>query len=245
MQNELAIQTPTPLVLLEQAVAKGVDIAQLEKLMEMQERWEKKEAKKKFFEALSNFQTKVPALKKRKTAKVNSAKGNFQYKYADLGSIVEEIKHPLQECGLSYRWEFKDHGELIEATCLISHKDGHTETTSMKAGKDDSGAKNSIQQRGSTQTYLQRYTLIGALGLATADDDNDARNVQRKPAEGDVDYLDQWRDVVKQARSMTELTGLFMRNKKSVEGDEAIQKIFKDREAQLKQNTQTKAPAMP
>ena len=40
---------------------------------------------------------------------------------------------------------------------------------------DTSGKKNEIQSRGSTITYLQRYTLIGALGLTTADEDIDAR----------------------------------------------------------------------
>ena len=38
---------------------------------------------------------------------------------------------------------------------------------------DDSGNKNSIQQAGSTATYLQRYTLLPMLGLSAADRDED------------------------------------------------------------------------
>ena len=46
----------------------------------------------------------------------------------------------------------------------------------MTAPADTSGSKNAIQARGSTVTYLQRYTLLGALGLVTGDEDTDGRN---------------------------------------------------------------------
>ena len=45
----------------------------------------------------------------------------------------------------------------------------------MTALADKTGSKNAVQAIGSTVTYLQRYTLIGALGITTADDDMDAR----------------------------------------------------------------------
>lgn len=93
MPNDLIVQqTPTPMSLLATAVEKGLDVAQLKDLMDLQERWEAKEARKSFFSAISKFQTIVPELKKTKTAKINSAKGFFQYKYADLGSITSAIK---------------------------------------------------------------------------------------------------------------------------------------------------------
>ena len=50
----------------------------------------------------------------------------------------------------------------------------------MTADKDTSGNKNSIQSIGSTRTYLQRYTLIGALGLSTAEDDTDGHGAASK-----------------------------------------------------------------
>ena len=57
-------------------------------------------------------------------------------------------------------------------TCILSHRDGHSEETTLSAGRDDSGNKNSIQAVGSTVTFLQRYTLKAALGLAAAEDDD-------------------------------------------------------------------------
>ena len=57
-------------------------------------------------------------------------------------------------------------------TCILSHKAGHSEETTLAGPADASGSKNAIQAIGSTLTYLQRYTLVQALGLAaTLDDD--------------------------------------------------------------------------
>lgn len=237
-QNEIVIQhaPPTPTTLLEKAIEKGADITQLKELMDLQERWEKKEAKKKFFDALSLFQTKVPILRKTKTANVKSEKASFSYKYADLGSITNSIKHILLECGLSYRWEFTENAGKMECTCLLSHRDGHTEITKMESVMDNSGAKNAIQQKGSTQTYLQRYTLIGALGLSTADEDNDGKSnskIQEQKGLTEEEVIDLWKQSVKQVKSRIELTSLYLKNKKSVDSSESIKAVFKAREAEL------------
>lgn len=252
MDNELQIQkqntnslatTSSPGNLLRLAVEKSADIVQLQALMDLQERWEKKEARKSFFDALSKFQTMVPELKKTKTANIKSNNGGaFSYKYSDLGAISKTIKNVLQECGLSYRWEFQENGDKIKCTCLLSHRDGHTETTCMESTKDNSGAKNNIQQIGSTQTYLQRYTLIGALGLATADEDNDAKNgsePEKKQTQTEDEILDQWRQLVNGTSKQTELTNMYLKNKKAVDKSEKVKAIFKKRESELK-GTQNK-----
>jgi uncharacterized protein YyaL (SSP411 family) len=56
-------------------------------------------------------------------------------------------------------------------TCvLFGH--GHSEETTLSGPADASGSKNAIQAIGSTLTYLQRYSLVQALGLAAAEDDD-------------------------------------------------------------------------
>src|SRR5689334_17441180 len=115
----------TPMTLLEQAIEKGVDIDQLQKFMDMVEHWQKNQARKAFFDALTLFQSKVPVLKKGKKADIvlKNGGGHYSYKYTDLGSITAQIKDVLLECGLSYRWEFQDLGGRLKATCFISHRD--------------------------------------------------------------------------------------------------------------------------
>jgi len=234
------VSEPTsPTKLIQIAIEKGVDIAQLEKLMDLQDRWEKKEAKKAFLEALSSFQSSVPYLKKNKIAKIVSKNGagTFSYKYADIGSIAEQLKKPLRENGLSYRWEFSETNGIMRVTCFISHRDGHTEQTSMEAGKDDSGAKNNIQQKGSTQTYLQRYTLIGALGLSTAEGDNDGNNgtdlnIDKKETT-EKEVMEQWETLLGQVKNKIELQRLYFKNKNVVDNNDKIKVMFKAREKEL------------
>ena len=208
-----------------------------------------KTSQKSFLDALSQFQTKVPVLKKTKTAKVQTKTGgSFSYKYADLGGISQSIKNALNECGLSYRWEFKDNAGKMEVTCLVSHRDGHTEVSTMDASMDNSGAKNDIQQKGSTQTYLQRYTLIGALGLSTADEDNDGKGSpykQKEEAEQtEAEVMEQWKQTVAGVKSKIELHGVYIQNKKTVDNNPALQAMFKQRQDELK-NTPNAKPVMP
>lgn len=238
-KNEIAVQQqhPTPSTLLEKAIEKGVDMAQLKELMDLQERWEKKEAKKKFFEALSIFQSKVPVLNKNKTANIKSDKGSFSYKYSDLGNIGNKIKTVLLECGLSYRWEFKEEAGKMQVTCLLSHKDGHTETTTMEGSLDNSGSKNAIQQKGSTHTYLQRYTLIGALGLTTADADNDGKShsvTEEEKGLSEEEVLDKWKQVISETKTEIELQSLYLKNRKTVDSSKAIIALFSSHKTKLK-----------
>lgn len=60
----------------------------------------------------------------------------------------------------------------VSVTCIISHRDGHSEENTLSASVDTSGNKNHLQAIGSAVTYLQRYSLKAALGLSVADDDD-------------------------------------------------------------------------
>lgn len=166
MATEITTIDNSPSKLMEIAINQNADVEKLEKLMAMQERWDANNARKAYFEALTRFQAKCPVIKKRKAG--------HNYMYAPLSDIVQQIKEPLQSCGLSFRFE-QSHADAIEITCVVTHVDGHSERTSMKADADTSGSKNTIQAAGSAVTYLQRYTLIGALGITTADEDMDGR----------------------------------------------------------------------
>ncbi len=70
----------------------------------------------------------------------------------------------------------------VEVTCIVTHRDGHSERTTMTGPEDHSGFKNLIQSRGSSMTYLERYTLIGAFGLTTVDTDTDGAQPKKKSA---------------------------------------------------------------
>jgi hypothetical protein len=89
-----------------------------------------------------------------------------------MAEIARTVDPLLTDQGLSYRYRTSIDGPTVTVTCIISHRLGHSEETTLSAGRDESGNKNSIQAVGSTVTYLQRYTLKAALGLAAAADDD-------------------------------------------------------------------------
>lgn len=168
--------------LISQAIDKGATIETLEKLMALQERYDANQARKSFFSAMSKFQSIMPELRKSKV--VSFGPGKTEYRYTPLADIARQIRSSMDKCDLSYRWEIDDKGQTLGVTCIVTHSDGHSERTSMTASADASGSKNAIQARGSAITYLQRYTLIGALGISSADTDVDG-----KTQEADIDDL--------------------------------------------------------
>lgn len=170
------IQTESnPQSLIQLAIESKLPIEHLERLMALKEKYDANEAKKLFLTAMANFQSECPPLEKTKLVKFETRTGGTtKYNYAPLGEITATIKDALKKNNLSYRWEIDDSSEFIVCICIVSHSSGHSEKSTMRAGKDTSGSKNEIQSRGSTITYLQRYTLISALGISTADEDTDS-----------------------------------------------------------------------
>ena len=177
-----AIATTSPMQLIELAIEKNADMERLEKLMDLQDRWEAKGAKKAFFMAMSNFQRDCPDIKKLKNA--------HNCKYAPLGDIINQVRILLADCGLSYRFEQKHENKLISVKCIVSHIDGHSESTMMMAPADESGKKSTIQAIASAVTYLSRYTFTSAFGITTADEDIDGRVPQLPPEVGSDPYAE-------------------------------------------------------
>lgn len=176
-QNQLVNTASNPQSLIQLAIESKLPIEHLEKLMALKERYDAIEAKKEFLTSMNQFQGLCPVLEKTKLVSF----GTTKYKYAPLGEITEAIKSPMKETKLSFRWEMTDETDKLICTCIVSHISGHNEKSTMSAEKDKSGGKNEIQSRGSTITYLQRYTLIAALGISTADEDVDGRTDDGTP----------------------------------------------------------------
>lgn len=183
------LQSITPGQMIAIALEKGTDFSQLEKLMDMQERWERNEARKAFVQAMAQFKAMaVRVTKNRKVRYQNKDKSFTDYSHATLDHILEEVCPALSECGLSHGWRTEQNNGLIYVTCRLTHELGHSEETTLFGPPDTSGGKNAVQAIGSTTTYLQRYTFLAVAGLATADQDDDgAGGAPGQPAQGDAE----------------------------------------------------------
>ncbi len=167
------IQVSSPAQMIQMAVQGGADVGQLKELLELQKDWEANEAKKAYHIAMAKFKENAPEINKDKTVGYAAKGGKVGYAHASIGNVVSKVTKELSKHGLSHSWTTKQNGSII-VTCKITHAQGHSEETSLSASSDNTGNKNSIQAMGSTITYLERYTLLSILGLATHDQDDDA-----------------------------------------------------------------------
>lgn len=159
-------------------------VDQLDKLLDLQIRWDKEQARKAFVEAMSAFKTEAGGITIRKSKRVSfeSRGGQTEYDHAELHDITRALVPALARHGLSHRWTVSQEAGAITVECILSHRDGHSESVSMTAPPDDSGGKNKIQAIASTKTYLERYTFLAATGVATGGEiDHDGRTPPEEP----------------------------------------------------------------
>jgi hypothetical protein len=154
----------TPMDMLSRAVDRGADLDMIEKLLDLQERWETNQARKAFDAAISEAKAQIPPIER-------TGKGHNDKRYADFAAYARAVDPIITKYGLSYRFRTTQ-ADRITVTCILAHKAGHFEENDLSGPADTSGSKNAIQAIGSTLTYLQRYSLIQALGLSASNDDD-------------------------------------------------------------------------
>lgn len=159
----------TPMEMLNAAIERGDGLDKLERLMDLNDRWEKAQAKKAFAEAKTAFKANAPTIIKDMENK------QYGSTYSSLGNVVNTVNEALSKYGLDASWEFDQGDKEIKVTCILTHLLGHSERVSLSGPPDTSGAKNPIQQIKSTTTYLKLATFEAVTGVASkagsADDD--------------------------------------------------------------------------
>ena len=191
------VQRSSSQALVEMAMRTG-DLDKLQKAMELQERWEANEARKAYMQAMSEFKSEPLRIDKDKS--VSFGQGKTSYSHASLANVTGKINSGLSKVGLSAAWKTNQDNGTITVTCTITHRDGHSESTSLTASPDTSGSKNSIQAIGSTITYLERYTLLALTGLATYDADDDGHGAE-PPELVTTDQATLLNDLIKETNS--------------------------------------------
>ena len=167
---EVAIQQDTqqdklhPLIV---ALSNGkISVEQMEKVMELQERHEQREAQKAYSQAMVKLKKDMPSIVNRdKRVSYNKVK----YTFAHLSTVMEQVEPHLHKHGFSICWIPRNTDKLVSVTCRLTHEVGHSEECTMSAPPDNTGSKNTTQAIGSTQSYLERYTGSALLGVVSRD----------------------------------------------------------------------------
>ena len=170
-RTALAVAENSPAGMMLAAMRQGANLDQVEKMMDLQEKWERREAEKAFNAAFAAFRGEDLRVVTDKARSNGPLSGQ---KYATLHAFVKATKEALSKHGLTASWKVtRDESDWIEVTCVLKHAMGHSETVSMGGPPDNGPARNVLQARHSTVSYLERYTLKAICGLAEQDDDDD------------------------------------------------------------------------
>lgn len=127
----------------------------------------------KIYSQLLEFQKQVRVISKTSTAKIKTKNGNdYSYKFANLETIIETIKKPLEELGLGYYHSIN--GNTV--SCILFNAEGDKLESSLELIIDKEAFMSPGQQQGTAITYARRYTLSSVLGLITEEDNDDNSN---------------------------------------------------------------------
>src|SRR6266700_910287 len=204
-------QTYSPAELLNLAIIKKSDIAVIERLSTLAERWQetqdKRHALMAFNNAVADAKANIPTIKKISRVKFEASRGgkDTDYMYEDFAAVAETVAPYLGAVGLSYRYRLSQPTpDQVTVTCVFSHRDGHMEETPLTCKVDPSGNKNHIQAISSAITYLERITLKAAIGIAAGKDD-DGRASGRPMDEAPFDYINA--DEIEQLKAKCDSLG--------------------------------------
>lgn len=156
-----------------QAIESKASVETLERLFTLHKDVKAEKAKESFTYALTRFQKACPVIEKKKKV-FNKDGRTLRYKYAPIDSVVEQIKNPLSDNELSYTWDVVKKENNMSVTCKLTHVLGHSETSTFEIPIVESQFMSSPQSYATAQSYAKRYTLLNALGIATAEEDTDA-----------------------------------------------------------------------
>lgn len=240
VQAQPATQPTTPMDLLRLVTERGASVEQIGAFMDLMERQRKAEAQQAFVLAMAAFKKNPPTIEKTNTADFTTTKGRTTYTYADLATVCTAVIASLAEHGISHDWSVEQPGQghpdvgMICVTCTLTHEQGHSKSTTLKAPADGSGSKNAIQAIGSTVSYLERYSLLAACGIAVKEmgDDDGAGSQQ-----GGENLADKWVMKAGGAASLAALEKVWAEGVAEISGknDRQAYNAFKKAVAERKQ----------
>lgn len=224
-----------PASLLQMAVA-SANIELINTVMGLYKEYRIEQARTAFNNSMSIFLAELPEIVKRGLADFKAGNSQVTYQYAELSDIMEAIKPGCLKHGISISWpepeEFYDAKgvEKVRVTCNVS-KGAYTQKASLSFGMDQTGSKNALQAKGSTISYLMRYTVSLALGIVTSKGTDGQLPGSNEMTREDLGIL------ISSTESKKELNELYAKLPAKFKNDADVKAALKAREAFFKQQT--------
>ena len=193
---------PSVGAMLQSAIASGVtteNVAVLEKMMDLYERTQAKEAEKEFARAFAALQGDMPAIQAVKPVPNND--GTIRYRFAPYEEIMAIVRPLLQRHGFTVSFSQSVGDGRITQVCILQHIGGHSRMNSfaVRVGKGPPGSSEA-QGDGAASTYAKRHALCNALNI-TVDADTDGADARIEGAPLAPDKVLYLRELVRDTHS--------------------------------------------
>ena len=119
-----------------------------------------------------------------KNPNLDAVNPHFKSRYASLGAIINAVRAPLAAHGISAVQTVSNDGGSVGVTTTLLHSSGEWMAETIWSALPD---RATVQQLGSSITYLRRYSLAAVTGVVGEEDDdgnagsNNDRNDRPEP----------------------------------------------------------------
>lgn len=203
----------SPLATIMQLSKQGqIDAGVLKDLWALQKDFEANQARKAYYDALKQFKDNPPNIVKNARAKmVKDSRTLYEYDFLQLDYACRQIIPALAKVGITHRWTAKMEGDKVSVTCILSHQLGFSdpEPPTLASLPDQSGGKNPVQAIGSVTRYLERYTFLMAVGMASEEKTDGTTPAEVDHQRMDENVVDEYCDAMRNAPDLAGLQSIF------------------------------------
>lgn len=173
-ESQLAVQEPSIGSMLHAVIEKGVtpeNVAVLDKMFDLYERTQAKDAERAFASAFVELQAEMPAVEATRSVPNND--GTLRYKFAPYEEIMETVRPFLKKHGFTVTFDTDVADGRMIVICTLMHVGGHNRSNkfAVRIGRGAPGT-NEMQADGGAKTYAKRGALCDALNIIVEHDDD-------------------------------------------------------------------------
>jgi hypothetical protein len=152
------------------------DIDKMERLLQMHERMQAKDAEAAFNAAMAQMQCEMP------TVFEGATNTHTKNTYATLDDINRAVKTVMQAHGFAVTFKVVHVAAGVSVTGILMHSAGHREETTLLLPIDTGPGRSTVQAVGSSVTYGKRYVICALLNITTGDaPDDDGNGAKQDP----------------------------------------------------------------